>query len=77
MLILQGERDYQVTMDDFSKWRRALGERSNVKFKSYPGLNHLFMDGTGPSRASEYLKPSHKARSSGGHRHLDTEHGKP
>ena len=27
MLILQGERDYQVTMDDFRRWRQALGSR--------------------------------------------------
>jgi dienelactone hydrolase len=56
MLILQGERDYQVTMDDFAAWRRALGTRANVTFKSYPRLNHLFMAGSGQSSPAEYMQ---------------------
>lgn len=42
MLILQGERDYQVTMADFSRWQDILAERENVTFKSYPDLMHAF-----------------------------------
>lgn len=30
MLILQGERDYQVTPEEFAKWRAALGSRRDV-----------------------------------------------
>jgi len=56
MLILQGERDYQVTMDDFSLWRKALSGKSNVTFKSYPKLNHLYMEGSGKSAPSEYYQ---------------------
>ena len=48
MLFLQGERDYQVTMEDFALWKKALSQRKNVEFKSYPGLNHLFIKGQGP-----------------------------
>lgn len=59
MLILQGERDYQVTMDDFAVWRAALGERKDVTLKSYPTLNHFFMPGQGKCMPSEYLKPGH------------------
>jgi dienelactone hydrolase len=59
MLVLQGERDYQVTMDDFASWRRALGSRSNVQFKSYPTLNHLFIAGSGPASPAEYSQPGH------------------
>jgi hypothetical protein len=59
MLILQGERDYQVTMDDFAKWKAALGSVSTVAFHSYPALNHLFMAGMGPSLPSEYNVASH------------------
>jgi dienelactone hydrolase len=60
MLILQGERDYQVTMaDDFAAWRRGLGTRTNVEFRSYPALNHLMIAGTGPSQPAEYLTPGH------------------
>ena len=40
LLILQGERDYQVTMEDFKRWSAALATKSNVTLKSYPSLNH-------------------------------------
>jgi dienelactone hydrolase len=59
MLILQGERDYQVTMADLEGWRKALSGRSGVTIKSYPTLNHLFMPGEGKSRPSEYEQPGH------------------
>ena len=58
-LILQGERDYQVTMEDFKRWKAALGTKSNVMLKSYPGLNHLFVPGTGRSTPSEYEQAGH------------------
>jgi dienelactone hydrolase len=61
MLILQGERDYQVTMVDFQGWKDGLGGRDNVTFKSYPDLNHLFMSGKGPSSPAEYQTPGHVA----------------
>lgn len=61
MLVLQGERDYQVTMDDFAKWKAALGGRSDVTLKSYPALNHLFIAGTGPSLPGEYMTAAHVA----------------
>ncbi|MCA9005468.1 MAG: alpha/beta fold hydrolase [Planctomycetaceae bacterium] len=60
-LILQGERDYQVTMDDFAKWKQALGGRKDVRFKSYPKLNHLFMAGEGPGVPVEYMIPGNVA----------------
>jgi dienelactone hydrolase len=59
MLVLQGERDYQVTMDDFASWRRAVGSRANVQLKSYPALNHLFIAGSGSSTPAEYTQPGH------------------
>jgi dienelactone hydrolase len=60
MLILQGERDYQVTMaDDFAKWKAALASSPNVVFKTYPALNHLFIAGSGPSLPAEYLLAGH------------------
>jgi dienelactone hydrolase len=43
MLILQAECDYQVTMEDFQGWKEGLAARTDVLFKSYPGLYHLFM----------------------------------
>jgi dienelactone hydrolase len=59
LLILQGERDYQVTMQDFGAWKSALGARGGVTFKSYPALNHLFITGSGKSIPSEYDRLGH------------------
>ena len=59
MFILQGARDYQVTEADFRLWKRALRDHPGVTFKLYPGLNHLFMRGEGPSSPEEYMKPGH------------------
>jgi dienelactone hydrolase len=61
MLILQGERDYQVTMADLKGWRDALADRKDVTIKSYPTLNHLFMVGEGKATPSEYERPGHVA----------------
>ena len=61
MLILQGERDYQVTVDEFERWKAALASRSDVTFRSYPALNHLFIAGAGPSLPTEYHTPGHVA----------------
>ncbi len=55
LLILQGERDYQVTMEDFKLWKSALEGQKNVEFKSYPFLNHLFIEGEGKSSPDEYM----------------------
>jgi hypothetical protein len=63
MLVLQGDRDYQVTMKDFEGWKTALAGHSGVTFKTYPGLTHLFMPsaapGTGPGTPDDYTKPGH------------------
>lgn len=61
MLILQGERDYQVTMKDFDLWKAGLAQRKNVTVRSYPALNHLFVAGEGRSTPEEYDKPGHVA----------------
>ncbi|HYV23786.1 MAG TPA: alpha/beta fold hydrolase [Pyrinomonadaceae bacterium] len=57
LLILQGERDYNVTMESFGDWQRALGKRAGVSFKSYPKLDHLFYEGTGPATDADYARP--------------------
>ncbi len=54
ILVLQGERDYQVTMTDFELWKKAMGDQAKNTFISYPALNHLFMKGEGKSMPSEY-----------------------
>lgn len=57
LLILQGERDYQVTLADFARWKEALADNPNAKLITYPQLNHLFMPGKGKSTPVEYLTP--------------------
>jgi uncharacterized protein len=59
MLILQGERDYQVTMANFKDWQTALGSRTDVQFKTYADLNHLFIAGQGKPNSEEYANPGH------------------
>lgn len=56
MLLLQGERDYQVTMKDFHIWQEKLSKKKNVTLISYHALNHLFIPGEGPSTPQEYMK---------------------
>jgi hypothetical protein len=61
MLILQGDRDFQVTMKDFALWKAAVGANKAVTMRSYPALNHLFVAGEGKSTEAEYRKPGHVA----------------
>ncbi|MEW6523233.1 MAG: alpha/beta fold hydrolase [Bacillota bacterium] len=62
LLVLQGERDYQVTMADFALWQQALHAQPGVHFKSYPALNHLFIAGEGQITPQEYYRPGNVAR---------------
>ena len=44
MLIMQGGCDTQAKADiDFKSYKELLGDRSNVTFKLYDGLNHAFV----------------------------------
>jgi len=61
ILVLQGERDYQVTMADFAGWKTGLAGSKSVEFRTYPKLNHLFMEGEGPSTPQEYERAGHVA----------------
>ena len=59
ILVLHGDRDYQVGRDEFQTWVTALSDRKGASFKSYPSLNHLFVSGVGPSTPAEYQVPGH------------------
>ena len=61
LLILYGERDFQVPKVDFDLWQSGLAGRKNVTARSYPALNHAFVAGSGPSTEKEYDKPGHVA----------------
>ena len=55
MLILQGSADFQVYPDkDYTLWQQTIGERKNVTFHLYDGLNHLMMPTQGKRDISEY-----------------------
>lgn len=60
MLILQGGRDYQVTVeDDLARWQEALAGRPDVTIRLHAADNHLFFPGDGPSTPAEYDPPQH------------------
>ena len=56
VLLLQGEEDYQVTMEDFGIWKEAIGGKENWKLASYPGLTHLFMPGQKSEGSAAYTR---------------------
>jgi fermentation-respiration switch protein FrsA (DUF1100 family) len=62
ILILQGERDYQVTMEDVSIWKKEIGGRPEVKILTYPDLNHCFVTGSGKAKPEEYMKLGYVAK---------------
>lgn len=60
LLLLQGDRDYQVTVaDDLDVWRKGLKGRDGVSVVQFPNANHLFIDGSGPPNPEEYETPGH------------------
>lgn len=62
VLVLQGTADFQVYMDkDFEYMKSVLGDRENITFKAYDGLNHLFMPQSKPgvTDTSEYAAENH------------------
>lgn len=63
ILILQGERDYQVSEEkDFQEWKKVLKHKPRTDFKLFPNLNHIFMTGDGKSTPQEYLEEGHVAK---------------
>jgi dienelactone hydrolase len=60
MLILQGGRDYQVTVaDDLARWKTSLAHCPDITVRIYEDDNHLFFPGTGPSTPAEYEPAQH------------------
>ena len=54
VLVLQGERDYQVTFSDYQRWLDAFGTNDQWTFKVYEKLNHLMMPGEGEPSNADY-----------------------
>lgn len=58
ILILQGERDYQVTPAQLDDWLEHYGkDQSRLIIHRYPTLNHLFLAGSGAPNPTEYTSP--------------------
>ena len=58
-LVLQGQEDYQVTMQDFGMWKEAVLNRSNWQFIAYPGLVHTFVRGEKSEGNMVYARNAH------------------
>ncbi len=62
MLLINGGRDYQVTVaDDLARWRDGLAGRPNVTIEVFAPGNHLLAAGEGPATATEYQALQHVA----------------
>ncbi len=61
VLVLQGENDWQISMEDFRIWRDVLKKykKKNYKTISFPKLNHLFMSCEEKSTGREHEKEGH------------------
>ena len=63
MLIMQGEKDFQATVDrDFLAYQELLKDKENVTFKLYENLNHAFVPsiyGTITKAKQEYNVEQH------------------
>jgi hypothetical protein len=60
MMILQGRRDYQVTVDgDLARWQAGLAGRPDVTIRIYDADDHLFFSGHGQSMPADYERPQH------------------
>jgi fermentation-respiration switch protein FrsA (DUF1100 family) len=59
VLVLHGDRDYQVTAEDFALWQRGLAHLRTAELVSLTGDNHLLIAGHGLSTPLEYKVPAH------------------
>jgi dienelactone hydrolase len=53
ILLLQGGRDYNVTMMDHAMWKKAL-VKATVTAHDYPKLNHIYVIGEQPATPNDY-----------------------
>ena len=50
ILLLQGGRDYQATVDDdLARWKAALESKPGTTIRIFPPDDHFFFPGSGPS----------------------------
>lgn len=56
ILVMQGARDYQVTVNEYEEWKKALANNPKARFELYEDLNHCFMTGKGMATPEEYME---------------------
>jgi dienelactone hydrolase len=59
VLVLRGDRDFQVADEDLATWRVGLEGQKGAIVQTLPRLNHLFIRGEGKPSPSEYDNPDH------------------
>ncbi|MEU0505554.1 hypothetical protein [Nocardia sp. NPDC005998] len=60
VLVIQGGRDYQVTVDeDLPRWRAGLAHRPGVTIRVHDADDHMFFSGSGRSTPADYQRPHH------------------
>ena len=59
ILVLRGERDFQVADEDLATWRVGLEGQKGAVVQTVPHLNHLFIRGEGKPSPAEYENPDH------------------
>jgi len=57
LFIAQGDNDIQVEPSNLDGWKSGLTARTNVTYKLYPKLNHVFVSYDKPSTGQEYFLP--------------------
>ncbi len=62
MAFLEGERDFQVTQEDFNLWKAGLTGAKNIAFHTYGPLNNLFIAGEGSPSPVEYRRGGNVAQ---------------
>jgi hypothetical protein len=56
ILLMQGGRDYQASIDDdLPRWEAALAGRPGVTIRIYPADDHFFFAGKGPSTPQDVM----------------------
>jgi pimeloyl-ACP methyl ester carboxylesterase len=58
VLIIHGERDYQVNTSEYKKWQIAVADMINADSILIPGLNHMLAYGEEQSTPQEYYQLS-------------------
>jgi pimeloyl-ACP methyl ester carboxylesterase len=59
VLVLRGDRDFQVADEDLAAWRLGLEGQKGAAVQTVPNMNHLFIRGEGKPSPAEYEIPGH------------------